>query len=93
MRYDGDGSTAVSLRVVFSPARPRRFPQIMIAKAAGVLSPRTRGLAIGVSAHGIGTAYALSVDAETGAASAGMAFSGVLTGLLLPTLWGWLMPG
>jgi putative effector of murein hydrolase len=65
-----------------------------ILDLAGVRSGRARGLAIGVAGHGIGTAYALTESAEAGAyAGAGMAFSGVLTGLLLPTIWGWIMPG
>ncbi|GAC1343442.1 MAG: LrgB family protein [Acetobacteraceae bacterium] len=55
---------------------------------AGVRDRRLRGLAIGVAGHGIGTAYAMSVDAETGAfAALGMSLGGLLTGLLLPLAW------
>lgn len=44
-----------------------------------------RGLAIGVSSHGIGTARALAEGPKTGAFSAlAMACSGVLTALLAP---------
>lgn len=59
-----------------------------VLNTARVRSARIRGLAIGIAGHGIGTAYALTESAETGAfAGAGMVFGGVLTGLLLPTLW------
>ena len=50
-----------------------------------VRDPRVRGLAIGVSSHGIGTARALAEGPKTGAFSAlAMACSGVLTALLAP---------
>ena len=55
---------------------------------AGVREPAARGLAIGVAAQGIGTAVALARDETEGAyAGLGMTLAGVLTGLLLPTLW------
>jgi predicted murein hydrolase (TIGR00659 family) len=59
---------------------------------AGLRDPRVRGLATGVAAQGIGTAYALARDETEGAyAGLGMTLAGVLTGLLLPTLWhAWL---
>ena len=44
-----------------------------------------KGLAMGVSAHGIGTATAFQHDRERGAfAGLGMALSGAITALLLP---------
>ncbi|MCV7516044.1 MULTISPECIES: LrgB family protein [Micrococcus] len=50
-----------------------------------VRDPRVRGLAIGVSSHGIGTARALAEGPKTGAFSAlAMACSGLLTALLAP---------
>jgi putative effector of murein hydrolase len=65
-----------------------------VLDSARVRSARLRGLAIGVTSHGIGTAYALTVSAEAGAfAGAGMAFAGIATGLLLPTVWAWVMGG
>jgi putative effector of murein hydrolase len=55
---------------------------------AGLRDPRVRGLATGVAAQGIGTAYALARDETEGAyAGLGMTLAAVLTGLLLPTLW------
>ena len=52
-------------------------------------SPAARGLALGVAAHGIGTARAFQVSAEMGAyAGLGMGLNGVLTALLAP----WLVP-
>jgi predicted murein hydrolase (TIGR00659 family) len=55
---------------------------------AGLREPRARGLAIGVAAQAIGTACALARDETEGAyAGLGMTLAGVLTGLLLPTVW------
>ncbi len=46
---------------------------------------RARGLAVGVAAHGIGTARALQVNAQAGAfAGIGMALNAMLTALLAP---------
>lgn len=50
-----------------------------------VRDPELRGLAMGVSAHGIGTSRALQADPLTGAfAALAMALSGVVTSLLMP---------
>jgi predicted murein hydrolase (TIGR00659 family) len=52
-------------------------------------SPEVRGFALGVAAHGIGTARAYQVSAEIGTfAGLGMGLNGVLTALLAP----WLIP-
>jgi predicted murein hydrolase (TIGR00659 family) len=52
-------------------------------------SPEARGFALGVAAHGIGTARAFQVSAEAGAfAGLGMGLNGALTALLAP----WLVP-
>lgn len=49
--------------------------------------PAVRGFAVGVSAHGIGTARAIQVNETAGAFSAlAMGLNGVLTALLLPLL-------
>lgn len=49
---------------------------------------RARGFALGVAAHGIGTARAFQVNREAGAyAGLGLALHGALAALLLPTLW------
>jgi predicted murein hydrolase (TIGR00659 family) len=54
-----------------------------------IRSHAARGLALGVAAHGIGTARAFQVSAEMGAyAGLGMGLNGVLTALLAP----WLVP-
>jgi predicted murein hydrolase (TIGR00659 family) len=60
-----------------------------LMNALRVESHAARGLALGVAAHGIGTARAFQVSAEMGAyAGLGMGLNGVLTALLAP----WLVP-
>ncbi len=52
---------------------------------------RARGLAVGVAAHGIGTARAIAVHPVAGAfAGLAMGLNGVATAVLLPLLAGWL---
>lgn len=52
---------------------------------------RARGLAVGVAAHGIGTARAILVHPVAGAfAGLAMGLNGVATALLLPLLAGWI---
>jgi predicted murein hydrolase (TIGR00659 family) len=60
-----------------------------ILDALKVRDPAARGFAIGVAAHGIGTARAFQVSEEAGAfAGLGMGLNGVLTALLVPlALW------
>ncbi len=62
---------------------------------SGVQSREARGLATGVAAHGIGTAYMLSIDAEAGAFSGlAMGLTGLAVGVLLPLAYVWLIgPG
>ncbi len=51
------------------------------------------GFALGVAAHGIGTARAFQVSQTMGAfAALGMGLNGLLTALALPTLMQWLKP-
>jgi putative effector of murein hydrolase len=53
----------------------------------GIEDPKARGLAIGVTAHGQGTALALQVDATSGAfAGLGMGLTALASAALLPTL-------
>lgn len=60
-----------------------------LLNALRIESHAARGLALGVAAHGIGTARAFQVSAEMGAyAGLGMGLNGVLTALLAP----WLVP-
>lgn len=55
--------------------------------ALKVDSPAARGFALGVAAHGIGTARAFQVSAEMGAfAGLGMGLNGILTAVLAPVL-------
>jgi putative effector of murein hydrolase len=57
--------------------------------ALKIHSMAARGFAMGVAAHGVGTARAFQVNAEAGAfAGLGMGLNGALTALLAP----WLVP-
>lgn len=56
-----------------------------LLNALGIRDWRARGFAVGVAAHGIGTARALQVNERAGAfAGIGMALNAVLTALLAP---------
>ena len=49
---------------------------------------RARGFALGVAAHGMGTARAFQIDETAGVfATIGMTVNGILTALVLPWLW------
>lgn len=62
-----------------------------LLNAMGVRDWAARGYALGLAAHGIGTARAWSVHPRAGAyASLAMGLHGVLGALLLPWLGGWL---
>lgn len=57
----------------------------VVTKAVGVQDPRAVGLAMGIAAHGIGTARALQMSEVAGAFSGlGMGLNGVLTAVLVP---------
>ncbi|MBF9031257.1 LrgB family protein [Rhodobacterales bacterium HKCCE3408] len=58
-----------------------------LMNALGVTDWRARGLAVGVAAHGIGTARALHVNETAGAfAGLGMGLNAILTALLAPLI-------
>lgn len=53
----------------------------------GITDYAARGFAVGISAHGIGTARALQVNEKAGAyAALGMALNGLMTAILVPLL-------
>ena len=57
-----------------------------------VRDPAVRGFAMGVTAHGIGTARAFQVSEQSGAFSAlAMGLNGLLTAVMLPLLMPWLL--
>lgn len=61
--------------------------------ALGVRDERARGLALGVSAHGIGTARAFQASERTGAFSAvAMGLMALASALALPVMLRWLLP-
>lgn len=56
--------------------------------ALGVKDPRARGFAMGIAAHGIGTARAFQVSWQAGTFSGiAMTINGILTALFLPLIW------
>ncbi|GAC1032307.1 LrgB family protein [Pseudomonas sp. No.21] len=60
-----------------------------LLRLARVTHPAARGLALGLSAHAVGTAQALQENSETGAfAALAMSLAGVATAVLLPVLLG-----
>jgi putative effector of murein hydrolase len=60
-----------------------------LLNALGVRDWRARGFAVGVAAHGLGTARALQVNPTAGAfAGLGMGLNAVLTALLAPLVLG-----
>jgi predicted murein hydrolase (TIGR00659 family) len=60
----------------------------LVLNLVRVRDMRARGLALGTASHGIGTARALSVNAEAGAfAALAMGLNALGTALLLPLLW------
>lgn len=59
----------------------------------GVRDSAVGGFALGVAAHGIGTARAFQINDTMGAfAALGMGLNGLLTASLLPSLMNWLKP-
>ena len=58
-----------------------------LMNALGIEDMRARGFAVGVTAHGIGTARAFQVDAMAGTfAGIGMGLNAMLTPVLVPIL-------
>jgi predicted murein hydrolase (TIGR00659 family) len=63
-----------------------------LLNALRIRDRRARGLAVGVAAHGIGTARAFQIDERTGAyASLGMGLNGLATAVLAPLVARWLI--
>lgn len=66
---------------------------LTVLRLFGVTDYRAQGLALGVAAHGIGTARALQISRELGAYSGlAMGLSALFTALLVPPLWYVLNP-
>jgi predicted murein hydrolase (TIGR00659 family) len=54
-------------------------------RLAGITDPRAQGFALGIAAHGFGTAHALTIGLRAGAfAGLGLGMAGLLTAFLLP---------
>ena len=59
-----------------------------VFNAMGIRDARARGFAMGIAAHGIGTARAFQEDEVAGTFSGvAMALNGIVTALVLPLLW------
>ena len=64
-----------------------------ILRLSGIRGPEIQGVALGVAAHGIGTARALQVDQTLGAyAGLAMGLSALSTAALVPAIWHLLGP-
>jgi predicted murein hydrolase (TIGR00659 family) len=64
-----------------------------LLNALGVKDYRARGFAVGVAAHGIGTARAFQVSAVAGVfAGIALGLNGLLTSLVVPVAMGWIRP-
>lgn len=64
---------------------------IPLFKLLNIQDDATKGVAIGVAAHGIGTARAFQISEQAGAFSAlAMGVNGLLTAILVPTLLPWI---
>ncbi|SEQ21758.1 TIGR00659 family protein [Ectothiorhodospira magna] len=65
----------------------------LLIRLLGIRDDRVKGFALGLSAHGFGTAQAFGISATAGAfAGLGLTLAGVMTAFLLPPVTPWL-PG
>lgn len=81
------GYPAVSAAVVITTGIIGAIIARLVFTTLGISSLEARGFALGVSAHGIGTARAFQLSSELGAyAGLGMGLNGVLTAVLTPVL-------
>jgi putative effector of murein hydrolase len=56
-------------------------------RIAGIRDERAQGFALGIAAHGFGTAHALTIGLRAGAfAGLGLGMAGLLTAFLLPVI-------
>lgn len=61
-------------------------------RLAGIRDLRAQGFALGIAAHGFGTAHALTLGLRAGAfAGLGLGMAGLLTAFLLPLMVGWVV--
>lgn len=64
----------------------------LVFKLLKIRDPRVQGFALGLSAHGVGTARAFETNTTAGAfASLALCLTGTITALLLPALVHWLI--
>lgn len=81
------GYPAVSAAVVITTGIVGAIVGRFVFRFLGVNAIEARGFALGVSAHGIGTARAFQISPELGAyAGLGMGLNGILTAVMTPIL-------
>ena len=89
-RAGGDASLAAVLVIITGVIGSIIVTPLM--NSVGVRDMRARGFAVGVAAHGIGTARAFQVDMMAGTfAGIGMGLNAMLTPILVPILLPWLL--
>lgn len=85
------GLASLSAAVVIAVGLLGALAGFSILKLCKITNPQAQGLAMGCSAHAIGTAKAMEVGTEQGAfSSLALVVSGILTAILAP-LFAWLI--
>ena len=63
-----------------------------LLRRAGLMDPAGNGFAMGIAAHGVGTARAFQLNEQSGAfAALAMGLNGLFTAVLLPAVAHWLL--
>lgn len=87
----GSGALAAGIIAITGVVGVMTAP--FIFRLFSVEDDRVRGLTLGLSAHAIGTAYAFDYSEKTGAfSSLALGLVGLLTAIMLPFLWPYLVP-
>jgi putative effector of murein hydrolase len=85
------GNPALTASLVISTGILGAIMVTPLMNALGIRDFRARGFAVGVAAHGIGTARAFQVDPVAGTfAGIALGLNGLVTALIVPLLLAWL---
>lgn len=83
------GSASLAVITVMATGLPTAIFASMWIRVSKIKDPRAQGFALGLAAHGIGTARAFQFSELTGSFSVlGMGLNGILTSLILPVILG-----